>query len=204
MNAFLNRCRERSPLGRAMRTALINLFFALLSIVVLAIMLGSCTANAQTKMVSIGWEGTSMQDYGCNYFLPVNANITITGYSITCSVYPWNGAAAAALCTVSIGTGATCAPELTHYPTSFYLYGLGIFGSSVMVPNEGSLAHGDMGDNQYLMRTILKTRGADACVRVIEAHDLSVPVTAGSTIISHMDASGDDSDCEMQGVIYYQ
>jgi hypothetical protein len=47
MNAFLNRCRERSPLGRAMRTALINLFFALLSIVVLAIMLGACTANAQ-------------------------------------------------------------------------------------------------------------------------------------------------------------
>lgn len=162
-------------------------------------------ADGQTKTISIGWEATALTSDGVDYFLPVQTNITITGYSITFTLYPWTGKDAAALWLISAGFNPQVTPDLPHFPSQSYPLGGGDFGQSSMQPMEGPSVHGGMyGGTGFICRSILKTEGP-AVVKVCEMSGLAIPVAAGETIISHVDVAGTDTcDCEVQGVIYYQ
>ena len=161
-------------------------------------------AKAQTRMLSVGWEATQMYGSGANYWLQVNRDITITGYSITYSLYPWHNLSAAVLCTMSVGNSPWITPDLAHYAGASFP-GIGDFSSSGQAPFEGDIVHGGIGPGADFVRAILKTNGVLPCVREKEAYGLSIQVKAGMWLISHMDGAGNDSmDCEVQGVIYYQ
>lgn len=179
-----------------------NTKHVLLSLMALGV--SALSVKAQTKMLSVGWEAAYLHNSGANYFLPVNRAITIIGYSITFTVYPWNAQPAAALYIISVGSSPAVTGDLAHYPSAYYPYGMGDFSSAVPMPYGGSTVFGDIGENASIVRTVLKTHG-DTVVKVCEANGLDIPVPAGSTIINHVDVSGADvDDCEVQGVIYYR
>lgn len=162
------------------------------------------SANAQTRVLSIGWEGTYMYNDGENYGVQVTRNILITGYNITYTLYPWHNLSAAVLCTINAGSVYHVNPTSEHFVICDSPGGSDWVNSQPL-PFEGNINHGGLGSGGgEILRTILKSKG-EAVIKDFQAQNLAIEVPAWGWIVSHMNVSGDDSmDCEVQGVIYYQ